>query len=1124
MRVAAVAVGMLFVVATLSARTAPAEDAAAINPLDRFAEPVTPLPRETFAGNTFTIRPGEVIVLTGSANMVFERQEGWLETYLAAFGAQQKPNVRNMGWEGDTVYEQARAMNFGGWGEQFAAVGASTIFTWFGQIEALDDSHDDDAFAAAYARLLDEFAKTTPRLVVISPIPLEKPLGPLVPDNTPRNARVKAFAAIAEKLANQRGAVFVDLLLPLAAPQIGEPPLTEDGIHLNPRGQRTVADLIAQQLGLNVKLGKSHDALRAAIVQKNRFWFDCWRTLNWNFAYSDRTWAMFSKPSSTHPPLVKELQQWKPFIKASDARVHALALGQTPPPLPEVAALPAEPHQPPADELKTLKPRDGFDINLFASEEDGLVKPIQFCWDSAGRLWAACAPSYPQLIPGTTANDYILVCEDTDGDGHADKFHHFADGLFMPTGLALSDAGLYVSQAGQILLLTDTDGDGRADQRRVVYSGFGTGDAHQMINSLCWGPDGRLWFTQGLHINSTIETPWGLVRAYQTGVWRMNHRTLKLECFLSNAAATENAWGVGFDDWGQAFYDSGSEPSAVYLDPALSPVPSQYLTKGQYWSLGILATSKAKSMEIEFIGSRHLPDELQGLMVKSIYVASYVDLTQLSDDRTGFRSDLKGELISSSSTMFRPLQATVGPDGAIYICDWCNPVIGHYQASYRDPQRDHTHGRIWRMAYKTGSPGKAPALDKMTPVELIDQLASPERWVRQQAKEVLNRVPRGVIEAADQKLSAVLKQGTMPVKAEQGMKLAGLPADANMQTEHFLCELAGVYAAREVARPALVERMLDSKEPRLRAFGAHLIGLFADKLPDPLAMLKRVVVDDSPRVRMEAVVAASYVQSPSAVEVATLALNKPRDPLIDYALKQTVLALKTQWYPALEKGELSFDNQPDRVVFVLTADAAADVTTIARKFSERPDLTDSARAPLWAMLAKAGTADDLRYALDHGSRYPEVLDQLAIAALQRNKKPTGELTGPLKPLVVDRDDALRASAIALTGAWHLRSLSPQIRREVEHPSGSVPVRVAAIGAIAEIDGRDALPLLTPLVAAQNPAPVRARRSGRSARSICRRPPGSRPSRFQRSRTRRRCPISCWRSSIGRTEPICWAKP
>ena len=116
-----------------------------------------------------------------------------------------------------------------------------------------------------------------------------------------------------------------------------------------------------------------------------------------------------------------------------------------------------------------------------------------------------------------------------------------------------------------------------------------------------------------------------------------------------------------------------------------------------------------------------------------------------------------------------------------------------------------------------------------------------------------------------------------------------------------------------------------------------MIGLWADRLPDPLALLKRMVADDFPRVRMEAVIAASYVRSPSAVEVATLVLQQPRDPLIDYALTETVLALKSQWYPALEKGELSFDNQPDRVTFVLTADSSADVTKIVRQFSESPN-------------------------------------------------------------------------------------------------------------------------------------------------------------------------------------------
>jgi putative heme-binding domain-containing protein len=1076
MRAVSVVLETLLVVAALAAGTALAEDPPpaddGVNPLERFAEPVTALPKARFEADRFVVRPGEVIVLTGSANAVFEQQQSRLETQLALSAAKQQPSVRHMSWDGDTVYEQARAENFGGWAEQFAAVGASTIIAWFGGLEALDDSRDDAAFAAAYGKLLDEFAKTTPRLVVISPAPIEKPLGRWVRDNTPRNVRLKKFTAIAQRLAKERGAIFVDIFTPLAARGAGAARLTDDGIHLTPDGQRIVADLIAQQLGVGTSLGEAQEPLRKEIVHKNRFWFDCWRTLNWNFPYSDRKWAMFSKPAGTRPPLAEELKQWKPFIKASDARVHALALGKTPPPLPVVNALPEEKRRPPDEELKAFTPRDGFEINLFASEADGLVKPILFTWDERGRLWAACAPSYPQLIPGTVANDYILICEDTDGDGRADKFTRFAEGLMMPTGLALGDGGVYVCHSKEIIHLRDTDGDDHADQRRVIFSGFGTGDAHQMINSLCWGPDGRLWFTEGLHIDSNVETPSGLIKNHQTAVWRMNPRTLELQPFLGNAAATENAWGMGFDDWGQAFYDSGSEPNAVYLDPALSPVPSRYLTKSQYWAIGTVATSKAKSMEIEFIGSRHLPDDLQGLMVKSLYVAGYVDLTQLTDDGTGFHSEQRGELVTSSSSIFRPLQVSVGPDSAIYICDWCNPIIGHYQASYRDPQRDHTHGRVWRMAYKDLPAAKAPALHKMSPPELIDQLASPERWVRQQAKEFLYRLPtEEVVAAADARLTTILAGKKSPGTTESGVKYAGAPADASAQEEHLLYELIGVFAGHEAVRPALIERMLKSPEPHCRAFGTHMIGLWADQLPAPLALLKRMVGDENPRVRMEAVVAASYVKSPSAVEVATLVLNQPRDPLLDYALTETVLTLKSQWFPAMEKGELAFDNQVDRVIFVLAADGSADVTQIVRRFSERPELTDDARAQLWAVLAKAGEPNDLRYALEHGARFPSVLDGLAVSALQRNKIPGGDLAEPLKPLLADKDESLRAAAISLAGAWHVKPLAAEIRRQIS--DGSAAIRVAAIGAIAQIEGRNALALLTPLVASDNPAQVRA---------------------------------------------------
>jgi putative heme-binding domain-containing protein len=1046
------------------------------DPRVRFADPPPPLPRAGFDAGQFLVRTGEVIVFTGPTNAVLAQQEGSLEMLLALGAANQKPRFRHMGWEGDTVYDQGRVMNFGNWTDQFAAVGASTIFTWFGQIETLDDEHSDEDFAVAYDRLLAEFEKTTPRLVVVTPPPFEKPVGRWVTDNTPHNERLKRLVEISARVAAQHKAIFVDIFAPLVAEGPGARGLMNDGMHLTPAGQQVAAKLITKVLGKAIDSTDDHEALRHEIVRKNRLWFDCWRTMNWAFPYGDRTSAQFSKPSGNYPSLDKELEKYKSILRAADARIVALALGETPPPPAAIEPLPPEKHHPPDEEQALFKLRDDFEINLWASEADGLVKPMQFCWDERGRLWALCTPSYPQLVPGIAADDYVLVCEDTNGDGRADRFSRFAEGLTMPTGLALGDGGLYVCEATQLIHLADTDGDGKADRRRVVFSGFGTGDSHQLINSLVWGPDGRLWFTQGLHIISTIETPKGIARCSSAGVWRMNPRTLQLESFLGNAGATENAWGVGFDDWGQSFYDPGNQNNAVYLQPALSPVPERYITKNQYQKLGSIAVSKAKGMEIEFISSSHLPDDLQGLMAKSIYMASNVDLHQIIDERSGFRSEPRGELLESTSPMFRPLETRVGPDGAIYLCDWCNPIIGHYQASYRDPERDHTHGRIWRLSAKNRPLVKPPALQTMQPGQLIDQLASPEYWIRQQAKELLYRLPSdAVLAAADSRLGELLSGKPTMNLGTPGAKYLGEAADSRTQTEHFLYELTGVFAAHEAARPALIDRLLASAEPRLRAFGAHMVGLWADQLPDPLAQLRRAADDDFPRVRMEAAVAASYVPAASAVEVATLVLDKPRDPWIDYALTETVLTLKPLWYPAMINGELSFDGRPDHLAFVLAADGSGDVAKLARELSERSALSEAARTRLWVVLAQVGTPNDLAYLLSNAARQPAVLDALAEAAA-RGRLPAGErdaLAETLRPLIASPDQSLEAAAIGLAGAWKLQPLAAEIRRRCDQPSASPLVSVAAIGAIARIDGLAALPLFTRLLTPEHPAVVRA---------------------------------------------------
>jgi putative heme-binding domain-containing protein len=1010
-----------------------AAEPARSDPLARIADSQPSPPRVPFENSRFLLRTNDVVVFTGPASVVFEQQQGWLEALLAVAAKHEQPRFRYMGWEGDTVFEQARDLNWGGWKENLDAVGASVVVAWFGQIEALDDTHSVDEFAAAYGKLLDEFRKATPRLVVLAPPPFEKPASPWIPDNTSRNDLVKVHAEAARRLAIERGAVFVDAFTPLATRETNAVRLTGNGLHFSPEGQRVVAELIAHELDLDPMASASSalEPVRAEIIRKNRFWFDCWRTMNWAFPYGDRTEQPFSKAVADKPSFAQELEAFRPLIRNADERIQALALGRTPPPLldsirnqldvdAQVGHLRSgTPTQAPEDELQSFRLREGYTVNLFASERDGLIKPLQIRWDERGRLWAACTPSYPQIVPGAPATDFILVCEDTDGDGRADKFRRFAEGLTMPMGMEFVDGGLYVCEGTQLVSLRDTDGDGRADTRRVVASGFGTGDSHQLINSLRWGPDGRLWFTQGLHIMSRVETPWGLARLDRAGIWRMNPRTLQMHGFFGGAAAGANCWGVVFDNWGQVFHLAVDNVMGFYSVPGLIPLAQP----DSYYNVGPLAVSKAKGMELEIIGTRHFPDDLQGALVKSVYYTGVVQLYRLRDDGSGFVTDDLGPLISSTNASFRPLESKIGPDGAMYVCDWFNPIIGHYQASYRDPRRDKVHGRVWRITAKDRPLVKAPPLSEMTAAQLLDQLRSPERWVREQAKQVLyNRAASEVIPAAETWLDQVASN------------------DANAtNSASLLYEIIGVYAAHEEIRPAVLKRLLDSTEPRLRAFGTRIVGLWSDRLPDSLANLRKSIADDSPRVRLETVVAASYVRSAAAANIVTQSTAQPRDRFLDYAIAQSLRVLKPYWLPALTNGTLELANDPARLELLVKADGTPDTLHALRDFvftGAHPKPTLIQRETMLKPLAEIGDSNDLTRLLQTNAfifdreydvaQHARVLAAVEIASRVRNVRPSGDAGATLAALwQTNADPRLRSAVLRLAALWKVNALSFQ---------------------------------------------------------------------------------------------------
>jgi len=634
-----------------------------------------------------------------------------------------------------------------------------------------------------------------------------------------------------------------------------------------------------------------------------------------------------------------------------------------------------------------------------------------------------------------------LVLEDTKGTGTFDKSTRFAEGLTMPMGFEFGDGGVYVCESTQIVHLRDTTGEGKATEKRIVLSGFGTGDSHQNINSIRWQPDGHLWFTQGYHIWSYIETPHGITELNRSGVWRFNPRTMKLDSFLNDSGAGLNCWGVTFDEYGQVFHGSGANTEFYHTTPATIPTLHPLILPG-------LAGTVGKGMEPEFLHSSHLPDDMRGVLLKSTYFTSQIQLFTLADSGAGFSSTLIGDLVKSSGKEFRPVETRVGPDGALYIADWLNQVIGHYQASYRDPRRDLSHGRVWRVTANGRPLLKRPAFETMNAAQLFEMLKSPERWERDQAKRLLYCMPKAdVIPKANALLGQL--EGNRP------------------NTAQMLYDLSGIYCAHEEPRPLIIRQLLANENPRWRCWGVRLIGYWTKALPDALALVTRAAEDENPRVRMEAVVAASCLDSADAIKAATLVLDKPMDKTISYALTQCIFQLQPKWEPALNAGTLDFGPRVGALVKILTTINGPQSAAYIRKLIESGKTDAVAREKLYESLAIAGSPDDLRYALDR-SPTPGVLGQLAAVARELKKRPSGDLHASLVKLLEHPDDNVRITAYNLAAAWSVKELTATVRATTESEKVVLDERIPAMDAFAALGGKDAVSLLHGLTSHVNP--------------------------------------------------------
>jgi putative heme-binding domain-containing protein len=695
--------------------------------------------------------------------------------------------------------------------------------------------------------------------------------------------------AMAE-VAKNHPILFVDLFTPtLEIYASDSKPLTFNGIHLTEYGDERLAPVMEDLLfadGPKIKRSAEHlEKLRLAINDKNFHWFHRYRTTDGFSIYGGRA----DEPKngiSNRPVMAREMEILDVLTANRDQQVWAIAKGEafklddsnTPPFIPVKTNRPG-PNPDGSykflsgeEEIKTMTIGKGLKVNLFASEEKfpELINPVQVAVDPKGRLWVAAWPTYPHWTPKHPMNDKLLILEDNDGDGVADKCKTFAGDLHNPTGFEFWNGGVLVAMAPDILFLKDTDGDDKYDIKERVIHGVDSADTHHTSNSFTFDPGGALYFQEGTFHHTQVETPWAAATRVANGaVFRYEPRAQKFDIYTSYGFA--NPHGHVFDRWGTDVVIDGT--GAV---PYHGTVFSSHLDfPNKHGGAPTVYQQRTRPCSgLEILSSRHFPEEFQGnLLVPNVIGFQGVLRYKLEDKDSSIGATELEPILSSSDMNFRPTDVEIGADGAIYVSDWQNPIIGHLQHNMRDPNRDKIHGRVYRVTYE-GRELLKPAKIAGEPIDkLLDLLKEPEDRTRYRAKlELSGRKTSDVIPALEKWTAALDKND-----------------------EHSHLEALWVHQHHNVVNTPLLEKMLKAKDFHARAAAIRVLTAWRDRVSNGLELLKVAAADEAPRVRLEAVRAASFYTEPDAIEVVLVAEEKPTDTYLEYLIKETRRQLDPIW-------------------------------------------------------------------------------------------------------------------------------------------------------------------------------------------------------------------------------------
>ena len=798
------------------------------------------------------------------------------------------------------------------------------------------------------------------------------------------------------------------------------------------------------------------EALREIIIKKNQLYFYRWRPQNETYLFGFRKYEQGRN--------AREIPLFDPLVTAEESKIAALTSRKErlyellPTTEAHLAKLAPKPKTPPTTSQVPVKPSSEqtlptfevdpeLEVTLFAENPD-LAKPIQMNFDPQGRLWVASSSVYPQIQPGQQANDKILILEDTDHDGKVDKSTVFAEGLLIPTGVEPGDGGAYVANSTELLHFKDTDGDGRADVKRVMLSGFGTEDTHHILHTLRWGHDGQLYLNQSIYIHSHVETPHGVVRLNSGGIWNFRPSTMELGI---HAKGWVNSWGHHFDQFGQSFVTDGAGgeginwaiPQAMYVTYAGGRRILGSVSPGSY----------PKFCGVEIVESSHFPQSWMGSIVTCDFRAHRVVRFAINELESGYATKALPDVMRTSDVTFRPIDVKLGPDGALYIADWSNPIIQHGEVDFRDPRRDHEHGRIWRVAAKGKKTLPQKDYTKLSNRALLEELLSPNNYNRQRARRVLTE--KGA------KIKTDLAAWAQDQRSDQGR-----------------LEALWIYQSLDIVNADLLKSVLHAQDGRVRAAGTRVLSFWRDRIPSPLDLMAERAADDHPRVRMEAMRALSKIPSVRSAELVLSTLEKPQDKYLDYTTWLSVNDLVEPWLAGIKSGEWKIEGHEKQLVFGLKAIQPQQASSVLANVLPKGNFPKDGSGPWFDLLAQAGTGPELQrlfeQVLNDGfedAAASKALNALNEAGRNRSAKPAGDL-GRLAKLLNSPKASVQELAIRLAGAWKLANLSQSLLQLAVNTGLKSETRQLALQSIRETGGAEAVQGLTNLAGVGNDTAIR----------------------------------------------------